>query len=211
MKYLINALTSLVWLTLVASCASTTITERNPYQGEKLARPAHIFIEDFASGPSATGDQLGRLVADHLAGNISAMGLSALPAWQGGKRQVGDLVIRGRFIAADAGSASERTLVGFGSGAADLKVEVEGYEVTARGLKRLGSGRAQAEGDKKPGMLAGLAGLAATGNPVGLIVGGLSKITGEQTGSSNLEGMAKQAADKIADELKPKFKEQGWL
>jgi hypothetical protein len=60
-------------------------------------------------------------------------------------------------------------------------------------------------------MLAGLAGLAATGNPVGLMVGGLSKITVEQTGSSNLEGMAKQAADKIADELKPKFKEQGWL
>ncbi|HRH72330.1 MAG TPA: DUF4410 domain-containing protein [Zoogloea sp.] len=211
MNYLIKALSSLVWLTLLASCANTTITARNPYRGEKLARPAHIFIEDFAAGTTATGDQLGRLVADHLVSNISAMGLPALPARQGGKRQVGDLVIRGRFISADAGSASERALVGFGSGAADLEVAIEGYEVTARGLKRLGSGQAQAEGDKKPGMLAGLAGLAATGNPVGLIVGGLSKIAGEQTGSASLEGMAKQAADKIADELKPKFKEQGWL
>ena len=88
---------------------------------------------------------------------------------------------------------------------------VEGYEVTTKGLRLLGSGKAQAEGDKTPGMLVGVAGLAATGNPVGLIVGGLSKISGEETDSANLEGMAKQVADKIADALKPKFKEQGWL
>lgn len=207
----IKILTILAWLALLAGCASTTVIERNPYQGEKLARPAHIFIEDFAAGSTAAGGQLGRQVADHLVANISAMGLPATPARQGGKRKAGDLVIRGRFLAADAGDATERTMLGFGSGAADLKVAVEGYEVTTRGLRLLGSGKVQAEGDKTPGMLVGVAGLAATGNPVGLIVGGLSKVTGEETDSSNLEGMAKQAAGKIADALKPKFQEQGWL
>lgn len=211
MQHPIKTLTMLAWLALMAGCASTAVTKLNPYQGEKLARPAHIYIEDFAAGSTAAGGQLGRQIADELAANISAMGLPAVPARQGGKGQVGDLIIRGRFLAADAGDASQRTLVGFGSGAADLKVAVEGYAVTARGLRKLGSGEASAEGDKKPGMLAGVVGLAATGNPVGLIVGGLSKMSGEATDSSNLEGMAKQAADKIAEALKPKFKSQGWL
>lgn len=211
MQHPIKTLTILACLALMAACASTTVTERNPYQGVKLARPTHIFIEDFNAGSTAAGGQLGRQLAEELVANISAMGLPALSARQGGKRQLGDLVIRGRFISADAGDATQRTLVGFGSGAADLKVAVEGYSVTAQGLRLLGSGMGQAEGDKKPGMLAGVVGLAATGNPVGLIVGGLSKISGEATDSANMEGMAKQAADKIAIELKAKFKEQGWL
>lgn len=211
MQHLIKTLIALAWLMMLNGCASTTVTERHPYQGPKLARPAHIFIEDFADGSTSSGGRLGALVADHLVARLSDMGLPARLARNGGKRTVGDLVIRGRFISSDAGSATQRTLVGFGSGAADLQVAVEGYAVTAHGLKLLGSGQAQAEGDKKPGMLAGVAGLAATGNPVGLIVGGLSKVSGEENDTANLEGMAKQTADKIADEMKVKFQAQGWL
>jgi hypothetical protein len=52
---------------------------------------------------------------------------------------------------------------------------------------------------------------AATGNPIGLIVGGASKLHAEKTGSDTIEGTAQRTAKDIAKELKVKFKEQGWI
>ena len=51
----------------------------------------------------------------------------------------------------------------------------------------------------------------ATGNPAGLIVSTGMKLYGEETGSSKLEGRAKATAKEIADQLKPRFQEQGWI
>jgi hypothetical protein len=34
-------------LVILPGCASSTITSRHAYQGEKLARPDHIIISDF--------------------------------------------------------------------------------------------------------------------------------------------------------------------
>jgi len=120
-------------------------------------------------------------------------------------------VIRGYFVAVDKGSAGERVLVGFGSGAAELRTVVEGYLMTAQGLRRVGSGQLQAGGSKTPGMLVGVAALAATGNPIGLIVGGASKLRGERKGSETIEGAAQRTAKEIADQLRVKFREQGWI
>jgi hypothetical protein len=139
------------------------------------------------------------------------MGLPAARAADGVKPRVGDIVIRGYFVSIDQGSSEQRMLVGFGSGAAELRVVVEGYRMTPQGLRLLGSGQGQSGGDKKPGMLVGIASLAATGNPVGLIVGGVSKLHGEETGSEKIDGIAQRTAQEIANELKVKFKEQGWI
>jgi hypothetical protein len=57
----------------------------------------------------------------------------------------------------------------------------------------------------------GVAGLVATGNPAGLIVTSGMKAYGEASGSSTLEGRAKDTAKEIADRLRPRFKEQGWI
>jgi hypothetical protein len=54
-------------------------------------------------------------------------------------------------------------------------------------------------------------GAIATANPVGLIVGTGAKAYGEYSGSSKIEGRAKDAAKEIAAALKPKFQEQGWI
>jgi hypothetical protein len=102
-------------------------------------------------------------------------------------------------------------LVGFGSGAVELRTVVEGYLMTAQGLRRLGSGRLQAGGSKTPGVLVGVAAVAATGNPVGLIIGGASKLSGESKGSETIEGVAQRTANEIAGELRVKFQEQGWI
>ena len=37
------------------------------------------------------------------------------------------------------------------------------------------------------------------------------KVHGEMSGSSKVEGMAKQTAKEIADVLKKRFQEQGWI
>jgi hypothetical protein len=39
-------------LVVVAGCASTEVTERQRYEGEKLARPDRIIVRDFTSDPA---------------------------------------------------------------------------------------------------------------------------------------------------------------
>jgi hypothetical protein len=56
-----------------------------------------------------------------------------------------------------------------------------------------------------------LVGLLATGNPAGLIVSTGMKVYGEASGSSKVEGRAKATAKEVADVLKQRFQEQGWI
>ena len=57
----------------------------------------------------------------------------------------------------------------------------------------------------------GLATLLAIHNPAGLIVSTGVKVHGERTGSSKIGGRAKQTAEEIADALKERFQQQGWI
>jgi hypothetical protein len=54
----------------------------------------------------------------------------------------------GYFEAVDTGSAANRVVLGFGSGAADLRTAVEGDLMTEQGLRRLGSGTLESRGAK---------------------------------------------------------------
>ena len=87
----------------------------------------------------------------------------------------------------------------------------KGFQVTAQGLRKLGSGQTDATGSKAPGADLGALGLIATHNPVGLIVSTGTKVYGEESGSSTVKGRAKQTANEIADVLKKRFQEQGWI
>jgi hypothetical protein len=51
----------------------------------------------------------------------------------------------------------------------------------------------------------------ASGNPIGLIVVGGMKIYGEASGRNTLEGRAKATADAIAEQLKIRFRDRGWI
>jgi hypothetical protein len=51
----------------------------------------------------------------------------------------------------------------------------------------------------------------ATANPIGLIVVGGAKIYGETSGGSGLEGRAKATADEIAERLRMRFQDRGWI
>ena len=228
--------TCLFALVVVVGCTSTDVTERQSSVGEeKIARPDRIIIYDFTTTPAdvpadsvlasryaehsapqtaeeiEAGQKLGALVAQELAAEIRDMGLSAVRAADQPAPRAGDVVIKGYFVSIDEGSAKKRILIGFGSGSAELRTVVEGYQATAEGLHPLGSRELEAGGGEMPGVLVPLAVVAATGNPVGLVVGSASKLLGEKTGSATLEGTAKRTAKEIAKELTDPFEKQGWI
>jgi len=120
-------------------------------------------------------------------------------------------VIRGYIISIKEGDAKKRFGIGFGKGASELKTAVEGFQMTTNGLRKVGSGDVDANGSKKPGTALGVAGFLATKNPAGLIISGGMHVYGEESGSSKVEGRAKQTAKEIADALKQRFQEQGWI
>lgn len=223
-------------LGVVAGCASTKVSNQQSQVGpEAIARPETIYVYAFAATPAdipawsaaagryaapseppsaealAAGRQLGALVAKELAAEITEMGLNASEASSETTPKINDLMITGYFEAVEEGSAAKRLLIGFGSGAAELKTAVEGYQMTSSGPRLLGSGELDSAGNETPGAVVPLVVLAATTNPIGLVVSGTAKLAGEATGRTTIEGSAKRTAKEIANRLEVKFKEQGWI
>ena len=235
MKSRSGTLACLFALAVVAGCASTNVTEQTPLVKEAIPRPNQIWVYDFVAAPAdvpsdsairddvgapsspqtaeqlQTGRQLGALIAKDLVADIQAMGLSAVQAGPGSSPQVGDGVIRGYLVSVQGGSAIKRFSIGLGSGASEMNTVVEGYAVTPQGLRKLGSGTLSSSGNKTPGIAAPAAVAIATGNPIGLIVVGGMKILGETSGRNALEGRAKATADQIAEQLKIRFQDRGWI
>jgi len=139
------------------------------------------------------------------------MGLPAARGGAGMAPQINDIIIQGYLLSVQQGSAAERIVIGFGAGASELRTAVEGYQVTAQGPRKLGSGTVDSGGSKAPGEILGVAGLAATGNPAGLIISTGLKVYGEESGKSTVQGRAQQTAKEIADQLKVRFQQQGWI
>lgn len=158
-----------------------------------------------------TGRQVGAEIAAQLAEEIRSLGLPAEQASTRTTPRINDIVIRGYLLSMEEGSTTKRMAIGFGSGSSHLNVAVEGYQMTASGLRKLGSGTLEAGGGKGPGAAAPLAVVLATGNPLGLIVGGGIKVYGEMSGKSKIEGRAKDTARAIVEEMKPRFRQQGWI
>jgi hypothetical protein len=228
---------SVLALSLAAACTTTTVTDRQMADpNEKVARPDRILVYDVAATAAdlhadsalvgkhaerstpptaeeiAVGRELGAVVTEELVTKIQEMGLTAVRAEGAPPPAVGDLVIHGTFVALDEGSESERIVVGFGYGAAELHTVIEGYLMTEQGLRRLGSGKVESGGGaKSPGVAIPVVVTLLTANPLGIVVGGGVKAYGELSGSATIEGAAKRTADEIAKQLRPRFEQQGWI
>jgi hypothetical protein len=219
-------------MVVVTGCATTTVTQRETYQGERLPRPERIVVYDFAASaadippgsqaqpysmPStpptsdelALGRQVGTQVAQELVAQIQNMGLPAVRAASQPAPRPGDIVIMGYFESVDPGSLTKRVALGFGAGAAELRTVVEGYQMTNRGLRRLGSGNIESAGGKGPGSAFPLAMAIATGNPIGIAVSSAAKIQGEVSGRTTIEGAARRTATEIADKAAPRVSAPG--
>jgi hypothetical protein len=219
----------------IAGCASTSVTQQTPISRPGLPRPNRIWVYNFAATPAdlpanssirgqvgapstppapeqiETGRELGALIAKELVADIQEMGLSAVQAGPGSSPQVGDGVIRGYLVSVEAGGAVKRFVIGFGAGTSEMDTVVEGYSVTPQGWRKLGSGTLSSSGGKTPGIVVPAAVAIATSNPIGLIVVGGMKIYGEASGKNKLEGRAKATAAAIADQLRIRFQDRGWI
>ena len=235
LEFLALQLTCLLAVLLAAGCASTRVTSSEQLVTGQLPRPGQIWVYRFVASATdlppdstlaseqdvdtskqseediAAGQQFGALIANNLVDEINQMGLQASVAIPGMKPQLNDIVIRGYLLSVKEGSAAKRVIIGFGAGASDMRTMVEGYQMTAQGLRKLGVGTVDAGGGKSPGAALGVATFLATANPAGLIISGGMKAYGEVSGSSKLEGRAKATAKEIAEALKKRFQEQGWI
>jgi hypothetical protein len=223
-------------LVVAASCASTKVIGRDSKIGtEKIARPDRIYVYPFAATPAdipswsaaakryaqpselptpeelEVGRKVGGLVAKELVTEIAKMGLLAEEGNPQSQPRPNDLMLIGYFEAVEEGSTVKRLALGFGSGATELTTSLEGYQMTKNGPRQLGSEKLDSSGAKTPGLFVPLAVLAATSNPIGLIVMGGAKVAMEVTGKSKIEGAAQRTAEAIAEQLRVRFKEQGWV
>jgi hypothetical protein len=226
---------SLIALALTAGCASTTVSNRQQVATGYLPRPAQIWVYDFAATPAdvppesslageatsntapqtaeqiAEGRKLASQISSALIQQIQGMGMPAAHGSAATRPQLNDVVIEGSLLSVQQGSAAERVAIGFSAGASEMKVAVEGFQMTANGLRKLGSGDVGSTGNKTPGSAVGLAVLNATKNPAGFIISTGMKVYGEKSGSNTVEGRAKQIADEIGDAVKKRFQEEGWI
>jgi len=225
-------------LIAVAGCASTNVTQQTPMSNPGLARPNQIWVYDFVAAPAdmpadsslagqvgaptkppthaelETGREYGAMITKQLVKDIQGMGMPAIEAGPGSSPQVGDGVIRGYIVSTEGGGAGgmvKRMVIGFGAGTAEMDTVVEGYMMTPQGLRKLGSGTLTSSGNKTPGLVVPAAVAIAAANPVGLIVVGGVKIYGAASGRSGLEGRAKATADAIAEQLRIRFQDRGWI
>ncbi len=225
----------LVAMVLVAGCASTKVTDREQLVTGPIPKPNHILVFNFVATAAdlpadsvlagendldttpqtaeqiEEGRKLGAQIATELVQQILAMGMPAELASTGMQPQRNDLVIRGYLLSIKQGSAAKRVVIGFGAGASELRTMVEGFQMTAQGLRKLGSGSVDAGGNKTPGAALGLVTFLATKNPAGLIISSGAKVYGEASGSSEVTGRAKATAKEIATLLKQRFQQQGWI
>jgi hypothetical protein len=221
-------------LVCILACASANVSDRQELVTGQLPRPDHIFVSPFAATPQdvpadsalagqvssgtpqtpeqiALGRQVGAAIAKELASEIVAMGLPAEVVTPQSRFLVNDIVIRGYLLSYTAGNAVERVAIGMGEGAAEIKAAVEGFEVTPTGLRKLGSGDVDTQSSKTPGAAVPLAVAIATKNPLGLIISTGVKLHGEESGSSTIQGKAKDVAKEIAEQIRPRFVQQGWI
>jgi len=235
MKSRSHILSSLFVLLLVTACASTKVSDRDQVVSGPLPRPNTIWVHDFAATPDdvpgdsvlagqysehgtpqsaeqiAAGRKAGAEIAAALVEQIIGMGMYAAVAGPNSRPAINDIVIRGYLLSVVQGDTGKRVLIGLGAGDAELKVAAEGFQMTAHGLRKLGSGTTDATGGKTPGTAVGVLALIATHNPAGLIISTGVKAYDEKTGRSGLEGRANQTATEIADVLKKRFQQEGWI
>ena len=228
-----RAVTAACALLLMSGCAKTTVTDRQYYEGPRLAKPARILVYDFAASQAdlppgygtavsappvdqtaddlSLGRKLGAEVAKDLVEELQKMGLPAVSANGQPPPQLNDIAVVGYFVSIDPGNIAKRFAIGFGSGAPELATAVEVYVMSSQGLRRLASGELNSAGSKGPGVAVPLAVAAATGNPIGLIVSTAAKVEGQVSGRTTIEGSARRTAQDIAEQMKAGAQRQGWI
>ncbi len=196
----------------IAGCASAGSQQTQQHvDPRQVAKPGVILVYDFETGTPQT--QQDRAVAsafsEQFVGALKARGINARRANPSTQTPMHAFLAKGQFVSIEKGSRGQRVLIGFGAGKEELNVRVQIYQVTPQGPRLLSEGVGEAEGGKTPGMAAPAIVAVTTGNPIGLLVGGLLNVKREA--GDPLKDDIKRLAKELAERAETFYKRQGWL
>ncbi len=215
------------------ACASAGVSNTRRYvSDDEVERPGVILVYDFRvsagdvtvdkAGPSITSgpgspaerSELGVAVSQGLAqALVEELGKRGIAAQRADGRTsppLHALLLKGRFLTVNEGDQSKRMVVGFGAGASELRVDVQVYQETEFGARRISEGEAKASGSKMPGMAVPVgAGAAAGRAATSAAISGAMSVTREIRGGMSAD--TKRLAEKIADRAEAFYERQGWL
>jgi hypothetical protein len=222
-------------LLLLVGCTSVQV---DPEVGasEQLPPPDRVLVYNFAVTPQeiqldavgsaitqmfdGTADsqqeqQVGHAVANALAkrlvSDIQNMGLYAERAARPVPPTGIDVLILGQLVSIDEGNAAERMVIGLGAGRSDVEAHVQVYQSV--------SGRRipieHMSGTAKSTLMPGAAETMGVGALTGHLLVSAAITAGShvanQTLSANVDSEAGRLADKVSDQLKALFVQQGWI
>jgi hypothetical protein len=224
---------------MAVACAPTNVQQESTTLTQ-LPRPDVIMIYDFAVSPDEVkldtglsaelmqkyeqykgasrtaqeikvGHKVADAVANELVKNIRRYGLMAERAFGYPRAQGKLLMVKGQFLSIDEGNRTERVTIGLGAGRTSVEANVQLYELTAAGLRKVETLRAEAKSGYKPGMAETMGAGAIAGHLlVSTVVSG-ALASGSELTSATVEADGKRMADKIAVELGNFFVSQAWI
>ncbi len=228
-----NTVILLFLLTLVsAGCASTKVKPTQKADPNQVVRPSVVFVYRFATsetdlvldtfGPafiSGTGSPenkldeahtVSRILAEELVKQLNDRGITAKHATYTDIPPLTALLVKGQFLTINEGSRAKRMTIGLGAGASKTVVQIQVYQVTEYGPRRVAAAEATAQGSRTPGMAIPVGAGAAMGRAAtSAIISGGMNVAREVKGAMSEDAVS--IAKKIADRAENFYKKQGWL
>ncbi|MEJ2427305.1 MAG: DUF4410 domain-containing protein [Deltaproteobacteria bacterium] len=233
-------LVTLMVLAIAVGCGPTKVQQEQMTLSQ-LPRPDLILVYDFAASPDEVeldtglsadlmqeyekyekgtsrtaeeikvGHKVADAVAEELVKKIRSYGLMAdrgfgLPQGKGKT-----YLIKGQLLSIDEGNRTERVVIGLGAGRTSVQANVQVYELTPEGMKRVDDMRGTAKSGYKPGMgemmgVGAIAGHLLLSTAVSGALSGTSEVT-----AATVEADGKRLAEDIAKDLGNFFVDQDWI
>jgi hypothetical protein len=226
-------------LAVAFGCAPTNV-QQEKMTVSQLPRPDRILVYDFAVSPAEVeldkglsadlmqkyekhkgetrtaeeikvGHKVADALAEELVKKIRGYGLMAERAFGLPQAKGKVLMVKGQLLSIDEGNRTERVVIGLGAGRTDVQANVQVYEMTPEGMKKVDSLRGTAKSGRKPGMgeMMGLGAIAGHLLVSTVVSGALS--AGTEMTSATVEADGKRLAEDIAKDLGKFFVDQDWI
>ncbi|MEJ2729276.1 MAG: DUF4410 domain-containing protein [Deltaproteobacteria bacterium] len=226
-------------LAVAFGCGPTNV-QQEKMTVSQLSRPERILVYDFAASPAEVeldkglsadliqkyeqhkgetrtaeeikvGHKVADAVAEELVKKILGYGLMAERAFGLPQGNGKVLMVKGQLLSIDEGNRTERVVIGLGAGRTSVQANVQVYEMTPEGVKKVDSLRGTAKSGRKPGMgeMMGLGAIAGHLLVSTAVSGALS--AGTEMTSATVEADGKRLAEDIAKDLGQFFVDQDWI